>query len=257
MNQIKTIGIASSLGGNHQESEFGPLVLQDSDYFNRHCYNNGIEINWQSPLMPDLSLPQFEAVKKLCQQAADRAEALTKSNQPFIFFTGEHTYAMGIWRGVMTALDRTEPIHINNSNKSAPKKLGLIWIDAHMDAHTFISSPSGNIHGMPVAALLGHGDERLAEIYGNTHHLEPESIALLGLRNFERNEQALLSTLNVKQVFMNDMTTKSISKSLLDARNHVLKHADCYGISLDIDAVDPADAPAVGVPEPDGIYVKA
>ena len=149
---------------------------------------------------------------------------------------------MGIWRGVMQALSAEH------------KKIALIWIDAHMDAHTFITSPSGNIHGMPVAALLGQGDKLLTDIYGKGPTLDARHLGMVGIRSFEVPEQLLLEKTNTNLIYMKQITKAGdLAKQLKSLQQRLMEHADYFAFSIDIDAIDPVDAPAVGVPEENGI----
>jgi len=242
--QIQTIGIESGLAGNHEACSKGPVTLRNSKYLHTQCRKRGIDLHWLPLLKASHSLNKQAAIKKLCREAELVSANCTKNKMPFLFFCGEHAYAMGIWKGAMAALA---------SNQTPAKKLGLIWIDAHMDAHTFITSPSGNVHGMPVAALLGKGDERLNDIYGEGPMLEPKNLALLGLRSYEKKEVDLLKHLNVRHISMGNIKCQSLSVLLCTLREQVLEHADYFAISLDVDAIDPKDAPAVGVPEAGGL----
>jgi len=243
MKVIQTMGIASSLAGNHEGCREGPVKLRDSKYIQTSLECNGVKLKWLPLLEADSALSNDLAIKKLCAQAASASSSFILSKQPFIFFAGEHAYAMGIWRGVMSAL------------KS--KSLGLIWIDAHMDAHTFISSPSGNVHGMPVSALLGKGDKRLAEIYGGGPFIDSRNLALMGIRSYEKRESTLLKSLGIHNVEMKDINPSNIGEVLTGLKEYVLKYADYFAFSLDIDAIDPEDAPGVGVPETGGLCGKA
>jgi arginase len=248
MLQIETIGIASGLAGNHDACRKGPTTLRDSPYLATKCHDHGILLNWLPMLEADPSLTKHQAIKKLCHQAELAAFKCTTTKQPFIFFTGEHAYAMGIWKGVMSGLAKRQ---------FPAKKLGLIWVDAHMDAHTFVSSPSGNVHGMPIAALLGQGDAQLNEIYGDGPVLDTNCLGLFGVRSYEQAEADLLKRLDIMEIPMTEIKPKSLTGLLSILCKQVLKHADYFAISIDIDAIDPEDAPAVGVPEPGGLNAKA
>ena len=243
MNVIQTMGIASSLAGNHDGCREGPAKLRDSKYIQTNLEGNGLKLRWFPLLEADSSLSNDLAIQKLCAQAASASSSFVQSKQPFIFFAGEHAYAMGIWRGVMSAL------------KS--KRLGLIWIDAHMDAHTFVSSPSGNVHGMPVSALLGKGDKRLSKIYGEGPYIGARNLALMGIRSFERGESALLKGLGIHNIEMKDISPSNLRGVLSGLKEYVLQYSDYFAFSLDIDAIDPKDAPGVGVPEPGGLCGKS
>ena len=244
MLQIQTIGIASGLAGNHEACSKGPASLRHSHYLHTQCQQHNIDLQWLPLLNADPSLAKLQAIKKLCHQAEMASYNCIKAKTPFIFFSGEHAYAMGIWKGVMSALV---------SQNAQRKTLGLIWIDAHMDAHTFVSSPSGNVHGMPVAALLGQGDAPLQEIYGNGPVLDTNCLGLFGVRSYEKAEADLLKGLGIMEIPMAEINPKNLKGLLSILHKQVMKYADCFAISIDIDAIDPQDAPAVGVPEPGGL----
>lgn len=152
---------------------------------------------------------------------------------------GDHTCAVGTWTGIAGALAVRGP-------------LGLVWIDAHMDAHTPSTSPSGMLHGMPLACLLGHGDPRLTAITGDAR-LDPGRVCLVGVRNFETGEAALLRRLGVRVFFMHEVARRGLDAVLADALATAGEGAAGVGLSLDLDALDPRDAPGVGTPAPGGI----
>ena len=237
MRHLATLGVASGQAGSRR----GPMVLRDSLSLKRFCRQRGVRLVWQGLLEPDERAFKIDAVAELCRQASRFASALVKQGQPFLAFGGDHSSAMGIWRGVMRALP----------DKS---KLGLVWIDAHMDAHTFETSLSGNIHGMPVAGLLGQGDRLLNRIYGDNPYLAPENLVLMGVRSYEQAEQRLLDRLGVQVIKMDQLSEPGALRSMLTyAVERLSRQVDYIGISIDLDAIDPIYAPAVSVPELGGI----
>jgi arginase len=132
--------------------------------------------------------------------------------------------------------------------------IGLIWIDAHMDAHTPQTSPSLNIHGMPVAVLLGQGDARLMEIVGSTPILKPENLCLIGIRSFEEGEAVLLKQLGVRIYMIEEVQNRGFSSVFNEAISQI--SADKFGLSIDVDGFDPIDAPGTGTPEKGGLHFK-
>ncbi|MCW8891273.1 MAG: arginase [Sedimenticola sp.] len=241
MRRISTLGVASGQAGRNRGCWRGPMVLRDSLELKQFCRQRGVGLVWQGLFEPNERASKLDAVAGLCREAARFTSALVRQQQPFLFFGGDHSCAMGVWPGVMCALPDDA-------------KLGLIWIDAHMDAHTFKTTPSGNIHGMPVAALLGQGDRPLRRIYGENRHLEPQGLVLIGVRSYEPAEQSLMERLGVRVIRMSEVSTRATLCGALKASVTALsEHADYLGISIDLDAVDPQFAPAVGVPEPGGI----
>jgi arginase len=163
---------------------------------------------------------------------------------PFVVIGGDHSCAMGTWGGVLNATHK-------------PEEFGLIWIDAHMDAHTFATSPSGNIHGMPIAALLGQGGPSLARLCPARGKLSAENLKMMCMRSFEPEEVELLRSLNV--TVYSDYELQQCENFPAFFRSVVDRAAqrwERFGISIDLDGVDPNDAPAVGSPEPGGIPAK-
>src|SRR5665213_879539 len=157
---------------------------------------------------------------------------------------GDHSCAIGTWSGVYDAMH-----HLGD--------IGLIWIDAHMDSHTPETTPTNHIHGMPLACLLGYGYPTLTGVLHAAPKFKPENVCLIGVRSYEKGEAALLKHLNVRVFFMEEVQERGFEVVLAEAVQHVNQHTIGYGITLDIDAVDPLEAPGVDVPEPEGIHVKA
>jgi arginase len=127
-------------------------------------------------------------------------------------------------------------------------RLGLIWIDAHMDAHVPETTPSGNWHGMPLAHLLGRGRPELSRLAGGPAAIEPEHLCLLGARSFEAEEASLLRKLGVSIIDAEEVRREGLRAALARALSIAGHGTIGFGISLDIDAVDPGDAPGVGTP---------
>lgn len=157
---------------------------------------------------------------------------------------GDHSVAMGTWSGVTNAL-------------KAQGQFGLLWIDAHMDAHTPITARQGkwggHFHGTPLAHLLGHGDKILCEIGSKRTKLKPAYTALVGVRSYEAGEQALLQELGVRVFTMDEIQQRGLKAVLADALRIVTKAPRGWGVSFDLDALDPRDMRAVGTTEENGI----
>jgi len=240
---LALIGYASGLAANNSGCGEGPLKLQ-ALHFERQLSRKGLESHWQAMLtMPaDSTTDRLTQVAELNKQLAKITTQLTKRNQPFLVIGGDHSSAIGTWSGVAASILSRED-----------DALGLIWIDAHMDSHTFDTTPSGNIHGMPLAALLGYGDVALTEILTSQPKLKPEHVSLIGIRSFESEEAALLNRLGVRIYEMPEIKQRGIRLVLQEAIARAKKNTSGFGVSLDLDGIDPKDAPGVGVPEPDGI----
>jgi arginase len=131
--------------------------------------------------------------------------------------------------------------------------VGLIWIDAHMDAHTFETTYTKNVHGMPVAALLGKGDIKLTDILTNQPKIKPENLCLIGIRSFEHEESELLKHLGVTVYTNKDIQHDGLETLLVRAHAQVTRHTAGFGFSIDLDGFDPEYAPGTGTPVAAGI----
>lgn len=156
-----------------------------------------------------------------------------------LIFGGDHAAALGTWSSVVSTL-----------NKTPDNRFGLIWFDAHMDAHTPETSPSNRYHGMPVAALLGHGHpEFVNAIYPGTK-IQPEDIVLVGVRSFEEGEESLLRSLNVRIYFEDEVINRGLENVLREINASLIDNVSHYGISLDLDVFDSGTITGIGSPVP-------
>ena len=237
------LGYASGLAGNNPGSAAGPLQLktramEDSLASKRFAH-------WQTIVVPEAESKKevLTQVVELNTQLASVTCDLTQREQPFLLIGGDHSSAIGTWSGVSAA--------------KLSAAIGLVWIDAHMDSHTFATTPSGNIHGMPLAALLGYGDKKLTDILTLKPKLSAEHVSLIGSRSFESEEAALLHRLGVRIYEMPEIKERGLACVLQEAIARAKQGTVGFGVSLDLDAIDPSDAPGVGVPESDGIGGEA
>ncbi len=144
------------------------------------------------------------------------------------------------------------PSHKEPSAPALTTAIGLIWIDAHMDSHTYETSPSKGFHGMPLAALLGQGEPELVNLEGIAPKLNPKHVVLMGIRSFEEGEQKLLEKLNVRIMYMDEIKSRGFDKCFEEALSIVKNGTKNFGVSLDLDFFDPKFAPATPSLEPNG-----
>jgi arginase len=229
------IGYACDTAANIPGAANGPVVLKNSDYL------KPLLLNWLKLIRTDpadLSTDRTSTIHQLSQQWAAITATLTQQQQTFLTVGGDHSCAIGTWQGAASKLSGD---------------LGLIWIDAHMDAHTPASSPTHNIHGMPVATLLGHGNKTLTHLCSKTPAVKPRNLALIGIRSYEPAELELLDALQVKIYFIDEVKERGIAAILQEAMQHVTQQSAGFGVSIDIDAINPKQAPGVSTPEENGI----
>jgi len=245
MAAIALIGAASGWGAGFHQTEDGPAALRAlglADWLRA----DGVAAAWRAMVASerrwrDQGEPSTEAIFDLVARfntaLADAvARALGDGAFPIVL-GGDHANAMGTWGGVARGLGDTPP--------------GLIWMDAHLDAHTLETTPSLNPHGMPAAALLGHGDARFLRICGGA--VRPENLCFVGTRSFEPEEAALLRRLGVRVIDMTEVHRRGIEACLREARDIATRGVDGFGVTIDLDGFDPRDAPGVGLKCADGL----
>ena len=242
MSRLHLVGCASGVAGADEHSGDGPLVIQQSEFL-AALKNNHIDVHWEGMVIPEIKIQSQrldQSIATLCTDLAGYTNKLTEQNKFFTVIGGDHSCAIGTWSGVQEAMKQEGD-------------LGLIWIDAHMDSHTPETSPSGRIHGMPLACLLGYGFETLTSILNESPKIKPQNLCLIGVRSYESGEAELLKRLNVRIFYMEEVLSRGVHAVMQEAIEIVTQNTAAYGLTLDIDALDPVDAPGVDVPEANGI----
>jgi arginase len=236
---IYLLGYASSIAGPDPSAGKGPLVLQKSPYL-MLLNDEGIHLHWHSMIATEEKTNILQTIVENNYSLANSVADLIADNKFFVVLGGDHTCAIGTWSGASHALEKKGD-------------LGLIWIDAHMDSHTSQTSHTGNYHGMPLACLLGQGETTLTSILTSTPKIKPEHLCLIGIRSFEKEEEILLTELNVRIYYMDEIKRRGLHDIMQEALTIVTQGTAGFGISLDLDSIDPIDAPGTDVSVPDGI----
>ena len=233
--QIELIGAAWGLGGPEPGCAEAPAAL--IPLVEAEMQRCGVPVH-SGPILSPLRTERRKqlAVSKLCGLLASAvADCVRRGRLPCVL-GGDHSCAGGTWSGVA---------------RSVRGALGLVWIDAHMDAHTPRTSHTGRLHGMPLAWLLGEDDDPL---YGlTTGVIEPQHVVLIGVRSFEPEEKVRLERLGVRVVYMAEIRSRGIKPAMDEAIGIATRGTTAFGISIDLDVVTPDEAPGVGTPVPDGV----
>lgn len=244
MGRIRIIGVPLDLGAGRRGVDMGPSALRIAQLADR-LRALGHEVDDTGNLrIPDrASLGPVEGplgflptITQVCRDlAAVTARAVREGYAPLVL-GGDHSLAAGSAAGVATAL--AERGH----------RLGLLWLDAHGDLHTPESTPSGNVHGMPVAHLLGHGDEALARIACPWPAVRPEHVALVGIRELDPPEREHARRFGIRVFTMREIDERGLRAVMEDALALAGNGTDGIHLSLDADWIDPSEAPGVGTP---------
>ena len=180
----------------------------------------------------------MKAVTAVCQQIYEIASQCVQAGDFALFLGGDHSISIG----TVAAAAQQEPV-------------GVIWVDAHGDFNTRDTSPSGNIHGMPVAALIGEGDSELVNIGYEGAKVQPAQIVQIGIRDLDDQERDRLAHSGISVFTMrhvDELGMAAIARQALDR----LRHLPRIHVSLDMDSLDPAEAPGVGTPVPGGLSYR-
>ena len=242
IKQIRVIGVASGLGAGDQGCVDGPLAVQGAPGWAGLARQAALA--WADTLAAPDAADQDTAARiaALCRRlAGPLGQALAAGALPLII-GGDHSAAIGTWSGVARFVGGA---------------LGLLWIDAHLDSHTPQTSPSGAIHGMPLACLLGSGDPRLLDLGIPEAQLDPRHVVVLGARSWEAEEAAFLAARGVRVIDAAEIAQRGLAACFAEAQAIVAAAEHGVGVTLDLDAFDPAVAPGVGTPAPDGLPAGA
>ena len=176
-------------------------------------------------------------IRDTCCTAAEMVVKSLEDRRTPVVLGGDHSVAAGTVSGVSEFYRRQD------------QKIGLIWIDAHTDINTPETSPSGNVHGMPLAALLGLGPAGLADIYGYSPKVDPENVVLIGIRDVDPTERENIKRAGITGVYtMRDIDERGMRTVMEEALRAAGRGTAGYHVSLDMDWIDPEDAPGVGTP---------
>lgn len=189
------------------------------------------------------NLKNLNSVIATCKEIALHALDALQNDETPLFIAGDHSSVMG------SISASSEYIWDNHE-----EEIGLIWVDAHPDINTDATTVTGNIHGMPVAALLGLGTSELTSFLSERPKLKPENIVMLGLRDIDPPEQIFLEELNIRYYTYEQICTKGLSVCLEETIQY-LSHLSSIHMSFDLDSMNPDIMPGVSVPVPDGFTI--
>jgi arginase len=242
---IRIIGVPMDLGQNRRGVDMGPSAARYAglqarlERLGHVVYDEGnVRVPNPEEEAAEGGERRLQAVTAVCQNIYQIATKCVNQGDFTIFLGGDHSISMGS----IAAAAQQEPV-------------GVIWIDAHADFNTFETSPSGNIHGMPVAALVGDGEEALVNIGYPGAKLKPSHIVQIGIRDLDEaeRERLLPSGINVFTMrHVDEMGMASVARQALDR----LRHLRRIHVSLDMDSLDPDDAAGVGTPVPGGLSYR-
>jgi arginase len=250
--KIRIIGVPMDLGASRRGVDMGPSALRVAGLQARikqlgHQVEDIGNISVKQPEEMSYGEKRAKYLAEIADACKDLAgiveKSLDESMLPVVL-GGDHSIAAGTLSGVASHFRKKE------------KKVGLIWLDAHGDINTPESSPSGNVHGMPLAAAMGNGATELVELQGFKPKVEPQNISLVGIRDLDSQERKLAKKSGVHVFTMRDIDERGMREVMSDALKYAMDDTDGISVSLDMDFVDPSDAPGVGTPVRGGVTYR-
>ena len=243
--RIQVIGVPLDMGASRRGVDMGPSAVRVAGLEARlealgHQVTDGgnilVEIA-ETQAFGSQNARYLKQIADTCTRTAEAAvKALEQGKTPLVL-GGDHSLAAGSVSGVAEFYRRQN------------QKIGVIWIDAHSDINTPDTSPSGNVHGMPLASLLGLGPEPLSTIFGYSPKIAPENTVLVGVRDIDAAERANIRRAGVTEVYtMRDIDERGMRAVMEEALRAAGRGTAGYHVSLDMDWIDPEDAPGVGTP---------
>jgi arginase len=232
------LGFGSSLAG----VDIGPAAMRVAR-LNQRLAQLGYEVRDLGDMRiarPQIMAEQSERVKYLkevgevCEELAGEVRNILGGGEFPLILGGDHSIAIGSIAGVASF------------HREQNQTLGLIWFDAHADMNTPETSPSGNIHGMPLSALLGYGAKELTDVAGFAPKLDPRFCAHIGARDIDQGERELIRQLGLRFFTMREIDERGISVCIDEAINIASRAPAGYSVTFDVDALDPGDAPGSG-----------
>lgn len=244
-------------GASRRGADMGPSAIRLAGL--RDKLNSlGIE---SDDLYPPISIPPQEYIEPAtelsrenakhlgpildaCSQLSHHVESVLRAGDFPLILGGDHSIALGSLAGISVA------------HATAGKRVGVLWVDAHGDFNTTQTTPSGNIHGMILAASCGYGITELTNFYTPSRKIDPANVCYIGVRDVDPAERQLMKEAGVRVYTMSDIDRLGISRTITEVTNFFRERVDTLHVSFDIDAIDPRFAPGVGIQVPGGLTYR-
>lgn len=252
---IQVIGVPLDLGASRRGTDAGPMALRVAG-LRKSLRKMGHKV----ALDVDIAVPQKETQERnkdpectahykaeilhVCSELANETYAALKKGYFPLITGGDHSVAMGSVSAV------------SHFYREQEQDIGLLWFDAHGDMNTPESSPSGNIHGMPLAHLLGDGDRDLIDILAPGAKVKPENVVLLGVRDIDKNEQIIIRDAGIHVFTMRDIDERGMAAVCREAIALVTNETAGFHLSFDLDGCDPSVIPGTGTAVQGGVNYR-
>ncbi len=247
---LHLIGVPMDLGAGRRGVDMGPSAIRIAGVSKAlralgHKVIDEGDLHVPSPEVrdpKDTHARYLQEILQTCEELSTKVQETLANGEVPVILGGDHSIAIGSVSGVAAHYRKTQQ-----------QKIGVIWIDAHADMNTPDSSPTGNIHGMPLATLLGIGAEPLVNIDGFQPKLDPAHVCLIGIRNLDENEKVIVRKSGIHAYTMREVDERGMSAVMKEALEFTTQGTAGVHVSFDLDGMDPAYAPGVGTAVHGGI----
>jgi arginase len=242
--KIRVIGVPLDLGQSRRGVDMGPSAVRVAGLEARlealgHVVEDSGNVAVAIPEQKKEGAANAKYLKEItatCTKSAELVLKTLEAGKVPIVLGGDHSVAAGTVAGVAEFYRKQD------------QRVGLIWIDAHSDINTPDTSPSGNVHGMPLAAIMGLGPDELGNIFNFSPKINPENCVLVGIRDVDAHEKENIRQAGVEVFTMRDIDERGMRAVMEEALRMAGRGTAGYHVSLDMDWIDPEDAPGVGTP---------
>jgi arginase len=250
--KVRIIGVPMDLGQSRRGVDMGPSAMRGAG-LQSSLKKLGLQVedignlSVKQPEEMPIGEKRAKYLQEIAETCGDVAVAAEKSlGEGFLplVLGGDHSIAAGVAAGVA------------NFFRKDKKQIGYLWLDAHGDMNTPESSPSGNVHGMPLAAIMGYGAPELVDLLGFKPKAEPGNIVIVGARDLDAQERKIVKKSGIHVFTMRDIDERGMREVMSDALKYAMDDTAGVAVSLDMDFVDPADAPGVGTPVRGGVTYR-
>ncbi|OLE84914.1 MAG: arginase [Acidobacteria bacterium 13_1_20CM_2_60_10] len=250
--KIRIIGVPMDLGASRRGVDMGPSALRVAGLQARiKTLGHQVEDIGNIPVKQAEEQHYGEKRAKYLAEISDTCKELAATVQKSLEegFTplvlgGDHSIAVGTMSGVAAHYHKDK------------KQVGYVWLDAHGDMNTPETSPSGNVHGMPLASVMGYGPPELVELLGFKPKVEPQNLVIVGVRDLDAQEKKLVKKSGVHVFTMRDIDERGMREVMSETLKFATDDTGGIAVSLDMDFVDPMDAPGVGTPVRGGVTYR-
>ena len=252
--KIRIIGVPMDLGASRRGVDMGPSALRVAGLHSRlKQLGRQIEDIGNIPVRQpeeqhygEKNAKYLSEIADACKDLGDVVKKTLDEDMMPLVLGGDHSIAVGTAAGVAAYYHA----------QKEPKRVGMIWLDAHGDMNTPESSPSGNVHGMPLASIMGYGPAELTGLAPLKPMVEPRNVVLVGIRDLDAKERRLVKESGVRIFTMRDIDERGMREVMSDALRLASDDTAGVAVSLDMDFVDPTDAPGVGTPVRGGVTYR-